>query len=295
MTSNNAADGLYANLQGILPEDIKQTPHDRLIHILTQASQSIDLASTDSASPSELAKAKGFVEQAKAIIDGYDTYVAQFSSPAPPIVEKMWKAGYEHDWAKVFREGKTEFRLIPEMSAGSYEGVVLQQLVKLSNAKNILEIGMFTGTTTVSLALVPTVNKVVALELEPYLLEHNLPSFKEAGVADKIDVRIGKALESLEKLEAEGASFDMVFIDADKPSYIKYLGRILDSPTLLAKGGFIAADNVVYKAGPWAPDPVYKYAKDLHEFNTAVRNRADLEVVMLPIEDGISLIRRKGE
>lgn len=73
---------------------------------------------------------------------------------------------------------------------------------------------MFTGTTTVSLALVPSVEKVTALDIEPYLLEHNLPNFKEAGVAHKIDVRIGNALESLDKLEEEGASFDMVsFLD----------------------------------------------------------------------------------
>lgn len=62
-----------------------------------------------------------------------------------------------------------------------------------------------------------------------------------------------------------------VFIDADKPGYIKYLDKILASPTLLAKRGFIAADNVVYKAAPWAPDPVYKWTNDLHKFNQAVR------------------------
>ena len=62
-----------------------------------------------------------------------------------------------------------------------------------------------------------------------------------------------------------------VFIDADKAGYIKYLDRILASPTLLAKGGFIAADNVVYKGAPWVPDPVYKYREDLVGFNSAVR------------------------
>ncbi|KAH8085414.1 O-methyltransferase-domain-containing protein [Cristinia sonorae] len=291
----NAADaGGYANPQGIRPEDIKQTPHDRLIHLLAQASASIDAASSSS-SHDELTKAKRLVEQAKAIIDGYDSYVTEHSTPAAPIVEKMWREGYEHDWGKVFLEGKTGYRLIPEMSAGPYEGVVLQQLAKLANVKTVLEIGMFTGTTTVSLALVPSVEKVVALELEPYLLEHNASHFAEAGVADKIEVRIGKAIETLDELEEEGASFDMVFIDADKPSYIKYLDRILSSPTLLAKRGFIAADNVVYKAAPWSPDPVYKWTNELHSFNQAVRNRPDVEVVMLPIEDGISLIRRKGE
>ena len=72
---------------------------------------------------------------------------------------------------------------------------------------------MFTGTTTVSLALVPSIEKVTALDIEPYLLEHNLPSFKEAGVADKIDVRIGNALQTLDQLEQEGASFDMVSLN----------------------------------------------------------------------------------
>lgn len=137
---SNAPDaGIYANPQGIRPEDIKQTPYDRVVHLLAQASKSIDLASTSSANP-ELTKAKSFVEQAKTIIDGYDTYVTDCSSPAPPIVEKMWKEGYEHDWGKVFLEGKTKLRLIPEMSAGSYEGVVLQQLAKLSNVCQLVRI-----------------------------------------------------------------------------------------------------------------------------------------------------------
>lgn len=69
---------------------------------------------------------------------------------------------------------------------------------------------MFTGTTTVSLALVPRVEKVVALELEGYLEEHNRPYFDRAGVSDKIDVRIGDALQSLDQLVRENACFDMV-------------------------------------------------------------------------------------
>ena len=69
---------------------------------------------------------------------------------------------------------------------------------------------MFTGTTTVSLALVPTVEQVVTLELEAYLEQTNRPFFVQAGVAEKIDIRIGEALSSLDGLSAEGASFDMV-------------------------------------------------------------------------------------
>jgi len=282
------------------PEEFKQTPHERAAEILAFAQQSLELALSEAASP-ELAKVKRLVGQAQELIDGYDPYVAKFSNPAPAIVEKIWNAGFEQNWAQLFQERKTSYRMLPEMSAGGYEGVLLSHLARLSQSKDILEIGMFTGTTTVSLALVPSVEKVVALEIEPYLVEFSRPYFQEAGVADKIDVRLGKALDSLEILEAEGASFDMVFIDADKPSYLNYLDRILASPTLLTKGGFIAADNVVWKGGPWAPyEPwvqgiVHKFTKEVHEFNIAVHNRTDIDVVMLPVEDGISLIRRKGE
>lgn len=77
-------------------------------------------------------------------------------------------------------------------------------------ASTVLEIGMFTGTTTVSLALLPSVKKVVSLELEGYLKVNNTPYFEKAGVAHKIDVRIGDALSSLDTLVHEGAAFDMV-------------------------------------------------------------------------------------
>ena len=76
---------------------------------------------------------------------------------------------------------------------------------------------MFTGTTAVSLALAPSVEKVTSLEIEPYLLEHNLPNFKEAGVEHKIDVLIGDAMGSLEKLDQEEASFDMASSLSDMP------------------------------------------------------------------------------
>lgn len=80
----------------------------------------------------------------------------------------------------------------------------------MGQVKTVLEIGMFTGTTTLSLALVPTVEKVVSLELEGYLEETNRPFFDQSGVSEKIEIRIGDALESLDKLIEEGMVFDMV-------------------------------------------------------------------------------------
>lgn len=261
------------------------TPHDRLSYLINRLCAELDGRDV----PSD---ALSLAQQAKAVIDGYDRYLERMSSPHPPILDAMVAAGNATDWDRVHAEGKTMYRLIPEMTAGGYEAVVLQQLAKISKAKSVLEIGMFTGTSTVSLALVPTVEKVVTLELEGYLEHTNRPFFEQAGVAEKIEVRIGDALSSLDALSAEEAKFDMVFIDADKDNYVNYFHKLVDGG-LLSNGGFIVVDNVAFKASPWAPDDCYKSGPVLDAFNQVVRNHPGVEVVMLPIEDGVSLIRRK--
>lgn len=88
-----------------------------------------------------------------------------------------------------------------------------------SNATSVLEIGTFTGTATLALALLPKITRVVALDIEPYLEEFDRPYWKRAGVSHKIDLRIGVAVDLIQQLKGEGSKqFDLVFIDADKPS-----------------------------------------------------------------------------
>ncbi|KAJ3522685.1 hypothetical protein NM688_g8841 [Phlebia brevispora] len=263
------------------------SPHERLAFYISQL-----CAELDSPSCNATEKARQLARQARDVIEGYDPYVERMSSPHPPIIDTMFEEGYKCDWEALHREGKTMYRLIPEMSAGPYEGVVLQQLAKLTQVRTVLEIGMFTGTTTVSLALLPQIKKLVSLELEAYLKEHNTPFFEQANVSHKIDIRIGDALTSLDKLAQEGATFDMVFIDADKGNYVNYFKKVIDS-NLLTEHGFIVADNTAYKGGPWAPDASYSQAPAIDAFNRAVREHPGVEVVMLPIRDGISIIRRK--
>ncbi|TCD67499.1 hypothetical protein EIP91_012304 [Steccherinum ochraceum] len=291
---NTPAPKTSVRTEGTTRGYVPHTPHDRVSHLLSQALSELESKHKPN-DGQDLHVAMKILDEARHVIDGYDTYVAAHSSPHPDIVGRMLEAGDHRDWERVYREGRTQFRLIPEMSAGGYEGVVLQQLAKISKAKNILEIGMFTGTTTVSLALVPTVRKVTTLDIEPYLKDINVPYFVQAGVAHKIDIRIGDAMTSLDTLDQENASFDMIFIDADKPSYTKYFTRIMSSSHLLAQGGLIAVDNVAFKGAPWASAAMYDMGEHIHSFNETVRQRADVEVVILPIEDGISLIRRKEE
>lgn len=104
------------------------TPHDRLSYLVNQLCAQLDGGGGGNAPAEALALAR----QAKAVIDGYDAYVGRMSSPHPAVVDTMIAAGNARDWERVHREGKTRFRLIPEMSAGGYEAVVLQQLAKLA-------------------------------------------------------------------------------------------------------------------------------------------------------------------
>lgn len=174
-----------------------------------------------------------------------------------------------------------------------------------------MEIGVFTSTTTVALAMLPNVEKIVALDIEPYLVEFAKPYYKQANVDEKIDFRIGDAIKTMEALENSGETFDMVFIDADKEGYYKYYEKIMASKTLLKPDGLIVAvgsthctayltaeisdfqDNTIYKSSVYVPHPAFKDgANALGEFNRKVREDPRVNVVVLPVRDGISLIRR---
>jgi predicted O-methyltransferase YrrM len=157
-----------------------------------------------------------------------------------------------------------------------------------------LEIGVFTSTTTVALALLPDVEKIVALDIEPYLVEFAKPFYEQANVKDKIDFRIGDAVETLKNLEKEGQTFDMVFIDADKGGYYTYYEYLLNSKTLLKPDGLIVADNTIYKSSTYVPHQAFEEGqKALGSFNQRVRDDDRVSVVLLPVRDGISLIRRR--
>jgi len=107
--------------------------------------------------------------------------------------------------------------------------------------KSILEIGVFTGTATLALALLPSVEHITALDIEPFLAEFVKPAWDTAGVSSKIDFRIAPALDSLKQLTAEShPGFDTVFIDADKPGYRGYVEQVLQGG-LLKEGGVILA------------------------------------------------------
>ncbi|KAJ8293585.1 Sulfate adenylyltransferase [Rhodotorula toruloides] len=228
------------------------------------------------------------------------------------VWEELLRKTEETDWVGVKERGETKYQLGAVMCSGAYEAVVLQTFAAMMRAEKVLEIGVFTGTATLALALVPCVKQVIALDIEPYLSSFNDPFWTRAGVSPKIDFRVAPALESLDKLKQEGhEGFDLVFIDADKEGYREYVRKVVEEG-LLKEDGVILADNTMYKGLAWAPPaplpedestvPADVLArrkfeadntKGVHEFNEYVRNHPDLQVAMLPIRDGITVIRRR--
>ncbi|KAL8283357.1 hypothetical protein RQP46_005767 [Phenoliferia psychrophenolica] len=207
------------------------------------------------------------LREAHLTIAGLDPYLELKSSPlivpsthsVPEAeVRRVWdellSASEATDWSALYHAKKTKWELHSMMCSGAYEATVLQHIALDVKAKTILEIGLFTGTTTLALALLPEVKQILALDIEPFLEDFDRPYWKRAGVSDKIVTRFGPAVESLTALKAAGhAPFDLVFVDADKPSYETYVRLLLDLE-LLAPEGLILADNTLYKGYVYAPE-----------------------------------------
>ena len=133
---------------------------------------------------------KSLLTETRSIVDGFDGYLEAMSSKAPGILNLMIAQANSEDWVALHSSGKTQSILHPNLCAGRYEAVVLQMLAKMTGARRVLEIGMFIGTTTVSLALLPQVEKVVTMDIEPYLVELSSPWWEKAGVGHKIRTMI---------------------------------------------------------------------------------------------------------
>ncbi|EST06031.1 O-methyltransferase, family 3 [Kalmanozyma brasiliensis GHG001] len=244
------------------------------------------------------------LKMVSSLLSGLDPYLDQVSSAAPAVQRPLLKATATHDWEGAWSRKETLFHLSAAWSAGAYEGNFVGLLTKLTHAKKALEIGMFTGTTTVCIAQqLPEGGKVTALEIDPYLDNFTRPLFNETGLGDKIDVKVGNAVDHLETIAknilTDEEAYDIIFIDADKPGYKRYFQTILDKG-LLKRNGLLVVDNTLYKGTPWTEGLVdqemlaigKENADAIKEFNKVVREDKRVEVVVLPVRDGVSLIMR---
>ncbi|MFD1939803.1 O-methyltransferase [Nonomuraea mangrovi] len=199
-----------------------------------------------------------------------ELYAEEHTSPPSPLLAKVAAA-----------TRSTMER--PEMMIGAVEGALLAMLVAMVRPRRILEIGTFTGYSALCMAeAMPTGCRIVTLEADAPTAAIARTHIAASPYADRVEVREGLALDTLAQL---GGPFELVFLDADRPSYITYLDAVLP---LLGEQGFIVVDNALQFA--ITPDP--EEAAAVHAFNAHVASRADLVQVMLTIRAGVTVIRR---
>ena len=163
----------------------------------------------------------------------------------------------------------------------------LHLIIKISNIKNVLEIGTFTGLSTLSISLaLPDDGKLIALDKNEETNKVAKNFFKKANQDHKIKTKIKPALESLEELKNN--KFDMVFIDADKMNYKEYYEKSLK---LINKNGLIIIDNVLWHGEVADKENSDKYTVNIREFNTYVANDKRVEQIIIPLGDGMTVCR----
>lgn len=192
----------------------------------------------------------------------------------------------ESDIFKRLKAETYEKTLAPQMQVGRMEGQFLKMLVHLTNAKRILEIGMFTGYSTLMMAEgLPEDGKLITCDRDPNIKEIAERYFAESPHGHKITILMGPALETIAKMTEP---FDMIFIDADKANYPRYYEECLN---LLKPKGLIAVDNVLWSGKILDPQDEDSFAID--SFNKKVTEDDRVENVCLTIRDGLMLIRKK--
>ena len=180
----------------------------------------------------------------------------------------------------------------PRMLSGSVQGQVMRMLAQISGASRILELGTFTGYSAISLAsAINGKGHLDTLEINDELEDLILEGFDRAGLSDIIDLHIGDCKETLKRFREEGREYDLVYMDANKREYCEYYDLIFD---MVRPGGLILADNVLWD-GKVCQDPLPqdKQTLGIARFNDMIKEDRRVESVILPLRDGLNLIRKK--
>ena len=197
----------------------------------------------------------------------------------------------EPEILKELREETARLGGLAQMQIGPEQGAFMAMLVKLMGANRILEVGTFTGYSSLAMALTGDV-KIIAADVSEEWTNVARKYWKKAGVDGRIELRLGPAAETLEQLlkAGEASSFDFVFIDADKASYdIYYEGGL----KLLRPGGVMLIDNVLWSGSVADPSIKDEDTAALRALNTKIMADTRVDLVMVPICDGVTMARKK--
>lgn len=209
----------------------------------------------------------------KIVDPAIEAYAAELASPLPPLLDEL---------AEVTRERTTA----PHMMVGRVEGNLLRLLVRLVRPRRVLEIGTFTGYSTLCMAsALPDDGRIVTCEISDAHADIAAEFFAKSPDGHKIELRRGRALDTLRELP--DASFELVFVDADKESYEAYYE---ESIRLLVSGGLLVADNTLWSGR--VLDPKAESDRAIAAFNRRVAADPRVEQVLLTVRDGILLARK---
>ena len=205
-----------------------------------------------------------------------DEYILQHTEPEPDYLYRLWRATNLHT-------------IHGRMASGHLQGRLLKMLVRMIRPQNILEIGTFSGYSAISMAEgLEKDGRLYTFEINDEMEDFTRPWIEKSPVADKIVFIIGDALQEAPKL---GIAFDLVFMDGDKRTYRDCYEMVMQ---ILKPGGFILADNTL-----WDGHVVdHAYDKDhqtqgIETFNDYIASDERVEQVILPLRDGLTLIRKK--
>jgi len=207
----------------------------------------------------------------------------------PELADYLFAVTNREPEALRIERANTEDHPMAGMQSSPEQSQFLHLMARLAGAKKTLEIGVFLGYSSswVGLALPPG-GKVIACDISEEYTAHARRTWRAAGVEDRIDLRLGPALDTLDRLLAEGhaGTFDMAFIDADKGNYSNYYDRAFD---LVRKGGLIAADNVLWDGKPIDPSATDADTEAIRAFNLKVHADPRVAISMVPLGDGLML------
>ena len=205
-----------------------------------------------------------------------EKYLREHSSPQSEALE----------WIEKQTNIRTNY---PRMLSGAVQGRLLTILAEISNARNVLEIGTFTGYSATCLAYgLPEEGHIDTLEINDELEDLIREGWSRAGVEGKITLHIGDARKTIATLEGP---YDLVYIDANKREYSEYYDLVFD---LVRPGGLILADDVLWDGKLWQyPLPQDKQTLGIAAFNDKVMADPRVDSVLLPIRDGLNVIRKK--
>ena len=205
------------------------------------------------------------------------TYIQNLSQPLHPIQKEI--IAYNETLGDIKR-----------MQISVSQCHFLHLMIKTCNAKNILEIGTFTGLSTLSMSLaLSDEGSIIALDKNLETNKIALDFFNKANQGKKIKTIVKPALDSLNDIKKENTLFDIVFIDADKTNYTNYYESVIQ---LIKKDGLIIIDNVLWHGEVADENNNEKFTNIIKEFNTHVKNDNRVEQIILPIGDGLTVCRK---